>query len=680
MFSLFHSRRSRLVTRFQSPALRQKRLRMEQLEERTVLASWVGQIGGVGYDSVASRAIMDTAGNTYVGGVFSGVADFDMAVGTATLTSSGAEDAYIAKYAPDGGLLWARRFGGNENDSMASIRLDPASGSLYATGNFRGSADFTGDGVADQTSAGSTDVFIVKLDPATGSTLWHKRVGGTSSEVGNDVAAADGYVYVGGIFQSTTDFNPGAGTNTLTPAGKGNFRSPDGFLLKLTDQGNYVSAWQIGGSSFDSIRSLIVDGSTIYVAGDFNGSADLNPSAAVTTRTSNGRNDAFFGSYGTSGGLNWVQTIGGPGGDGSDWRLSSDNGSLYLTGLISEAADFDPGPGTATLTPAGGNDAMIAKYSKSSGAFQWAEGVGSAGEDDGRSEVVVNPLDGSIYWGGRFSGTVDFNPAAPDGELTSAGFHDGFLMKLDASGNYINAWRMGSVDYDGGTKPIGVFGGTLYAAGRFLGTADFPTGGTLTSYGDYDGFLMALDEAAPVPSPLLASSLPANSVEQSLTASDYQPLVAEALRRWEAAGVDTCVFGNVNIQVADLGGSTLGLASGNTIWLDDNAAGWGWFVDATPGDDSEFALSGNQGEQNRMDLLTVVMHELGHVLGHDHDDDGVMAETLAAGERRTDFGQDHVALTDKIFGQPEDDRFDLWLGVLMTEHLDSGQPWTKRRR
>ena len=69
----------------------------------------------------------------------------------------------------------------------------------------------------------------------------------------------------------------------------------------------------------------------------------------------------------------------------------------------------------------------------------------------------------------------------------------------------------------------------------------------------------------------------------------------------------------MNITIGDLGGTTLGLASGNTIWLDENAAGWGWFVDSTPWDDAEFTAPGNQGEQNRIDLLTVVMHELGHL-------------------------------------------------------------------
>ena len=44
------------------------------------------------------------------------------------------------------------------------------------------------------------------------------------------------------------------------------------------------------------------------------------------------------------------------------------------------------------------------------------------------------------------------------------------------------------------------------------------------------------------------------------------------------------------IEVTDLSGKLLGEASGNTIWIDDDAAGYGWFVDSTPQDDAEFTL------------------------------------------------------------------------------------------
>ena len=117
---------------------------------------------------------------------------------------------------------------------------------------------------------------------------------------------------------------------------------------------------------------------------------------------------------------------------------------------------------------------------------------------------------------------------------------------------------------------------------------------------------------------------------------DPSDVVQEALARWEATGLTAAQVGllhSVSFQVADLGGTTLGLQSGTVITVDDNAAGWGWFVDATPSDDSEFRKPGNQGEQNHMDLLTVLMHEMGHVLGLDHEPRGVMQETLDPGTR-----------------------------------------------
>jgi hypothetical protein len=147
-------------------------------------------------------------------------------------------------------------------------------------------------------------------------------------------------------------------------------------------------------------------------------------------------------------------------------------------------------------------------------------------------------------------------------------------------------------------------------------------------YGPGDDAGVLSQRFAPPPAPLTAVA-PGPGSAAPLTAGQVKPLLSEALRRWKIAGADTAALGPIDVRVTDLGGSTLGLASSHTITLDDNAAGWGWFVDRTPRSDSEFRDS---APSNRIDLLTVLMHEVGHLLGKDHGD-GVMSEALFAGVR-----------------------------------------------
>ena len=127
--------------------------------------------------------------------------------------------------------------------------------------------------------------------------------------------------------------------------------------------------------------------------------------------------------------------------------------------------------------------------------------------------------------------------------------------------------------------------------------------------------------------------------DERLTPVALQPLVQEAIGLWRYVGADPAVFGGLSVRVADLPGPYLGLATRNEVLIDADAAGYGWFVDQTPWEDSEFTQPGDQGEQGRIDLLTTVVHELGHVLGLDDLDpvghsDELMAAVLPTGIRR----------------------------------------------
>src|SRR3989304_4344772 len=66
--------------------------------------------------------------------------------------------------------------------------------------------------------------------------VWAKSMGGASDDRGYSIAIdGSGNVYTTGYFWGTADFDPGAGTYNLTPAGG----SQDIFVSKLNGPGNF---------------------------------------------------------------------------------------------------------------------------------------------------------------------------------------------------------------------------------------------------------------------------------------------------------------------------------------------------------------------------------------------------------------------------------------------------------
>jgi hypothetical protein len=133
-----------------------------------------------------------------------------------------------------------------------------------------------------------------------------------------------------------------------------------------------------------------------------------------------------------------------------------------------------------------------------------------------------------------------------------------------------------------------------------------------------------------------------------LTPAELQPVVAEAIALWKQAGIDPgrlSALGQVTVGIADFPGPWLGMAFPQAIWIDRDAAGYGWFLDPTPATDAEFPAAPDSAAYGRIDLLTVVEHELGHELGFgDTTGDGLMGQYLAPGMRRLPTSADPVAV------------------------------------
>jgi hypothetical protein len=150
---------------------------------------------------------------------------------------------------------------------------------------------------------------------------------------------------------------------------------------------------------------------------------------------------------------------------------------------------------------------------------------------------------------------------------------------------------------------------------------------------------------------LIASRQVQEPTETALTYEQLAPVVQEAIIRFaEIYQLDTAdvdLLNSINFEIVDLGGLTLGATSGSTVQIDIDAAGYGWFVDTTPSEDVEFTMladgtllaDSSSLAVDRMDMLSVVMHELGHVLGYDdlvseESSNDLMNLTLDAGVRR----------------------------------------------
>jgi len=126
---------------------------------------WAKRIGGSGADNGNSIAI-DSTGNVYTTGFFSGTADFDPGAVAFDLTTAGQTDAFVSKLDPSGNLLWAKRIGGSSIDAGDSLAVN-STGNIYTAGRFYATADFDpSEGITNLTPAGGVDVFLLKLTPS----------------------------------------------------------------------------------------------------------------------------------------------------------------------------------------------------------------------------------------------------------------------------------------------------------------------------------------------------------------------------------------------------------------------------------------------------------------------------------------------------------------------------------
>jgi pimeloyl-ACP methyl ester carboxylesterase len=238
---------------------------------------------------------------------------------------------------------------------------------------------------------------------------------------------------------------------------------------------NFLWAKQMGGTSSDYGNSIAVDANgNVYTTGMFQGTADFDPNSGTNNLTSAGSNDIFVSKLDASGNFLWAKQMGGANTD-QVYSIAVDaNGNVYTTGLFIGTSDFNPGTGIFNLTSLGTIPDIFVSKLDASGNFLWAKKMGGTNTEQGYSIVV--DANGNVYTTGIFKGTADFDPSSGTNNLTSVGDYDIFVSKLDASGNFLWAKKMGGISWDQGSSIAVDANRNVYTTGYFFGTVDFDPG------------------------------------------------------------------------------------------------------------------------------------------------------------------------------------------------------------
>ena len=297
----------------------------------------------------------------------------------------------------------------SSNDFAYGVATD-ISGNVYVAGGTEGGLD-------GNTSAGNTDLFVVKYS-SSGTKQWTNQFGSSSRDSANGVAPdSSGNVYVTGMTNGGLDGCKSAGVEDL-------------FVVKYNSSGTKLWTNQFGTWDTDFANGVATDSSgNVYVTGSTYRSLDGNTSA--------GNADLFLVKYNSSGTKQWTKQLGSSSDDYANGIVTDSSGSVYISGTTYGGLDGN--------TSAGNADLFVVKYN-SSGSKQWTKQLGTPSTDTANG--VATDSSGNVYVAGGTYGGLDGN--------SGSGGNDFFVVKYNSSGTKQWTKQLGSSspDYNYGRSNV----------------------------------------------------------------------------------------------------------------------------------------------------------------------------------------------------------------------------------
>lgn len=238
-------------------------------------------------------------------------------------------------------------------------------------------------------------------------------------------------------------------------------------------------AKQVGGTiSVNVLGSTTNSNGDIYLCGYFSGTVDFDPGLAQLTKTVTGgiNADIFIQKLDANGNLKWINTLGTTSTEYAYAVTVDGSGNVYVTGRFNGTMDFDPGIGTFNLTAPGSTDAAYILKLDENGLFKWARACLISGTGFAYGVDIVADADNSPIMLGYYMGTLDMDPTPGSDVVTTQGWQDPFIVKLDSNGMYTWGKTYGGSGHDYTTGLAIDKNQNLYSCGYFENTVDFDPG------------------------------------------------------------------------------------------------------------------------------------------------------------------------------------------------------------
>ncbi|MDB4936381.1 MAG: hypothetical protein JWP87_3353 [Labilithrix sp.] len=219
-------------------------------------------------------------GSIYVAGGVYGTATFDV-----PRTTAGGQDGFVVKLSSTGSIVWARTFGGADEDY--AYALAASSTGVSVGGAFYGTTSFGDDGAATPTSNGDADAFLVTYGAAAGELVASRTFGGP----GWDAINAMAFDATAGLIASGTH----AGGFVLGSQEVASAGGQDGFVATYDSALATRAARSFGGPGDDAAHGVTVDaGGRIVASGYFTHAAAIGGPVDLV---GSGAHTAFWAAY-----------------------------------------------------------------------------------------------------------------------------------------------------------------------------------------------------------------------------------------------------------------------------------------------------------------------------------------------------------------------------------------------